>query len=198
MAEFNPRDKSRTSPGKTRNMVRLHTSPPKSEAIGDDILQRWQWITVEMMESPAFRTMSANASKMLFRIILEHQAHGALENGKLIVTHGQFVEYGVTGEYVADAAEELHYKGLVKVHRGRAGTGTSHPNVFRLTFVGDHEGAPATNDWRRITMEHCRRWSEVDRKIAADKRAKYGRKKNSPLRDSEMRPLRDSEMRKAG
>lgn len=197
MAEFNPRDKSRTTGGKTRNSIRKFTAPPRSEDGSADVKQRWQWLTIELMESAAFTTLSANANRAFFRIIIQHTAHAALENGKLIVTHPQFVHYGVTGEYVADALDELEYKGLIKVHRGRAGSGVAHPNRFTLTFVGDFEGAAPTNEWRRCTPERCRRWAEVDRKITAEKRGVVGRKKKSPLRDSEIRPLRDSEIRRA-
>lgn len=197
MAVLNPRDKSRTSGGKRFNMVRRHTAPPRVDTGDLDAKQRWQWLTIEVMESPAFRTLSANAFKCFFRLLIEHTAQAALRNGKLIVTHPQFVEYGVTGEYVADAIDELNYKGLVNIQRGRSGAGTAHPNVYTLTFVGDWEGAPPTHEWRRCTMDRCRRWSDVDRKVAADKRSKVGRKKNSSLRSSEIRPLRDSEIRRA-
>ncbi|MCV3738359.1 hypothetical protein OCK02_19315 [Rhizobium sp. TRM96647] len=197
MAEFNPRDKSRTSPGKTRANVRKFTSPPRSEHGSVDGKQRWQWLTIELMESPAFTSLSGNAIRAFFRLLIQHTAHAALENGKLVVTHPQFVAYGVTGEYVADALDELEYKGLIKVLRGRAGSGVAHPNRFTLTFVGDHEGAPPTNEWKQCTPERCRKWSDIDRKIAAEKRGIVGRKKKSPLRDSEIRPLRDSEIRRA-
>lgn len=196
MSIFNPRDKSRTAGGKTHTLVRKHTSPPRIEdAANSD--QRWAWLTIEMMTSPAFRTLSGNASKSFFRLLIEHNAHGALQNGRLTVTHEQFTEYGVTGEYVADAVDELEYKGLVKVQRGRAGSGTPHSNVYTLTHVGDFEGAPATNGWRRCTMERCKRWAEVDRKVAAENRKRVGRKSKSPLRTSEISPLRTSEILKA-
>lgn len=195
MVKVNPRDHSRTAEGKTRSLVRKNTSPPRGEVITADSSQRWQWFTVEFMQSPAFRLLSRNANTALFRIVVEHVCHGAVANGHLLVTHQQFAEHGVTGEYVADAIDELAYKGLIVVQRGRAGNGTAHPNEFRLTFVGDLEGAPATNEWRKCSEETCRRWDQVDRRIAADQRASVGRKRKSSLRTSEIRPLRDSEIR---
>ncbi len=60
MVEFNPRDKSRTSAGKTRAMVRKHTAPPGGS---DDGSLRWQWLTIQLLESPAFTTLSANACR---------------------------------------------------------------------------------------------------------------------------------------
>ncbi|MDF0695491.1 hypothetical protein PYR71_02990 [Rhizobium sp. MC63] len=162
-------------PARRGHSWRKHTAPPSGS---DDGRLRWQWLTIQLLESPAFTSLSANASRAFFRIIVEHTAHAALANGRLVVTHPQFVSYGVTGEYVADALDELDYKGLVKVRCGRAGSGVAHPNIFTLTFVGDHEGAPPTHDWRRCTAERCRRWSEIDRKLAADERGRVGRKKN--------------------
>ncbi|PDT28699.1 hypothetical protein CO660_15140 [Rhizobium sp. L9] len=194
MAEFNSRDKSRTSSGKTRALVRRHTAPPSAS---DDGSLRWQWLTIQLLESAAFTTLSANACRAFFRIVIEHVSHAGLQNGRLVVTHPQFVSYGVTGEYVADALDELEYKGLVKVRRGRAGSGVAHPNLFTLTFVGDHEGAPPTDEWKRCTAERGRKWSETDLKIAAERRGRLGRKKKTSLRDPEIRPLRDSEIRRA-
>jgi hypothetical protein len=193
----NPRDRSRTTRGKTYNLVRSHTKPPRAEEDGLEVSQRWAWLTIEMMEAPAFRTLSPNALKALFRLLIEHNAHGALQNGKLVVTHGQFTDYGVTGEYVADAIDELEYKGHVKVKRGRAGLGTPHANIYTLTYVGDFEGAPPTNEWKRCSEDKCARWSQVERKLAAERRSKLGRKKKTSLRKPEIVPVRVSEMLKA-
>ena len=187
---FNPRDKSRTAGGKTFNLVKKHTQPPKDQG-------GWMALTRDFLESAAYRSLSVNANKALCRLMIEHISHGRMENGALLVTHEQFNEHGVTGEYVADALDELGYKGLLKMAKGRAGNGTAHPTVYTLTFDGTHDGAAATNEWKRFTMAEARLWSEAVRKQKADARAKVGRKKKSSLRDSEMRSLRDSEIRKA-
>jgi hypothetical protein len=184
----NPKDKSRTSGGKTYTLVRKHTKAPDDQG-------GWGWLTREMLESPAFCTLSINASKALFRILVENIAHGSLHNGKLIVTHSQFIGYGVTGDHVGDALDELAFKGWLRFRRGRAGTGTSHPNIYRLTFLGDYEGAAATNEWRKCTVATAREWTKVFRTKAAATRNRVGRKKKSPLRDHEIRPLRDHEIR---
>ncbi|MDX0581956.1 hypothetical protein GOD01_03370 [Sinorhizobium medicae] len=189
MAEFNPRDKSRTSRGKTFNMVKKHTQPPNDQG-------GWMAITRDLLESAAFRSLSGNARKALDRLKVEHIGHGRTMNGQLIVPHDQFYSYGVTAEYVADALDELEFKGLIQMSKGRAGNGTAHPTVFRLTFDGTFDGLPATNEWKRCTMEDAKRWLEVVRKERAEKRSKVGSKKKSPLRDSEIRPLRVSEIRR--
>lgn len=188
MPVFDPRDKSRTSAGKTFNMVRKHTRPPEDQG-------GWMAITRELLESAAYRSLSVNARKALDRLIIEHIGHGRVMNGRLIVTHDQFIEYGTTGEYVADAIDELQYKGLLKSKKGRAGNGTAHPTIYTLTFDGSHDGIAATNEWKKFTMAEARLWSEVVRKQRADNRAGVGRKKKSSLRVSEICPLRVSEIR---
>ncbi len=102
----------------------------------------------------------------------------------------------MTGEYVADALDELEYKGLIKMERGKAGNGTAHPTVFTLTFDGTFDGAPASNEWKRFTLAEARLWSEAVRKQRAAARAVVGRKSKSSLRVSEIRPLRVSEIRR--
>ena len=102
-------------------------------------------VTRDFLESPAYRSLSTNARKCLDRLRLEHIAHNRTNNGNLIVTHEQFIEYGVTRDLVADALDELSYKGLIKMVRGKAGNGTAHPTVFTLSFDGTSDGAKATN-----------------------------------------------------
>lgn len=190
MSQLSQRDRSRTYNSKTHQLVRKHTKPPDDE-------NGWQWLTSDLLYSPAFRTLSGNAMKAFARLWCENIAHASLHNGKLIVTHPQFIDYGVTGEYVADAIDELQFKGLVRISRGKAGAGTAHPNRYRLTFLGDHEGAKATNDWKQFTMADAKAWSETIRKQMAEARCQTGRKKKSPLRSPEMSPLRNPEIRKA-
>ena len=189
MGELNPRDMSRTEEGKRRSLVKKHTKPPADQG-------GWMAMTRDFLESAAVRTLSGNSRKALDRLILENIAHNRLENGNLIVTHQQFSDYGVTGEYVADAIDELVYKGLISARRGKAGNGTAHPTIFTLTFDGTYEGAKATNEWKRFSVAEAKLWSEVVRKQKAEERKRSSVKKSS-LRNSETRPLRNSEMRKA-
>lgn len=187
MPVLNLRDKSRTTGGKTYNMVTKVTTPPKDQG-------GWMAMTSDLLKSAAYRSLSPNARKVLDRLIIEHIDNGRRSNGTLIVTHDQFYAFGVTAEYIADAQDELEYKGLIKVQRGRAGNGTAHPSVFTLTFDGTSEGACATNEWKRFTLQEAKFWSEVVRHQLKEKRSAIGRKRKSSLRDSEIRPLRDSEI----
>lgn len=168
--KFDPRDKSRTSGGKTRSLVAKHTAPPRDQG-------GWMAITREFLESPAYRTLSVNGRKSLDRLIIEHISHGRQHNGRLTVTHEQFYAYGVTAESIADALEELEFKRLITMEKGRAGNGTAHATIYTLTFDGTHEGAPAANGWRSITMDDAKRWSETVRKDRATARAQAKKKK---------------------
>jgi hypothetical protein len=188
MAVRDPRDHSRTERGKAFSLMKKHTLPPNDQG-------GWIAETREFLESSAYRTLSMNGRRVLDRLKIEHIGHGRTYNGKLIVTHDQFIAYDVTPEYVGDALDELAFKGLLKVTRGRAGNGTAHPNVFRLTFDGDFEGAPATNEWRRFTDQDAKRWVETVREQRKLQRAGVGRKAKSSLRNPEARPLRVPEIR---
>jgi hypothetical protein len=181
-----PRD--RAHKGTTFKRVVKHTKPPSDQG-------NWMAITLHLADSVSWRTLSLNASRALFRIVIEHLGHGGCHNGRLIVTHSQFIDHGVTAEYVGDAIDELDFRGLIRIKRGRAGNGTSHPNIYRLTFTGDYEGASATNEWKRFTQEDAKAWSETIREQRRLGRAKVGRKSKTPLRVSEIRPLRVSEIR---
>lgn len=170
MGKLNPRDMSRSEGGKRQSLLKAHLKPPGDEG-------GWQALSRDFLVSDAVRTLSPNARKALDRIIVENIDHGRLRNGALIVTHQDFCDYGVTGEYVADAVDELIYKGLIKARRGRAGDGTAHPTIYTLTFTGTHDGLPATNEWKASTMAEARLWSEVVRKQKAEERKRSNSKK---------------------
>lgn len=188
---FNPRDRSRTSIGKTGKMREQFRSPPR---YGDGELgQAWAWFTEELLSSPAFVTLSPNAMRAFFRIVVEYLRQGRSKNGDLIVTHADFRAYGVGQNLIADAIDELVYKGLAKVQRGKSGDGTPHSNKFRLTYLGNDEGAPWTNDWRRCSREHADKWPEVRDKLKADRRKKIEKKRKSPLTKPGISHSRNSE-----
>lgn len=166
-------------------MVRL---PDKSPEVGvKRLVQKmgsvprdqggWIPITSEYLSSNVVRSLSINARKVLDMLKVEHISHAGVHNGKLITTHRQLIEAGVTAEFVADAVEELVFKGLIKCRRGRAGDGTPHPNIYTLTFAWQYDGTAPTNEWRRKSDEQIKQWKE-QRKINATKRKKkHGAKK---------------------
>jgi len=178
MGVYSPKDKGRIAQSRGEKLVDKHRRPPKD--------MPWIWVTEEWIFSPAVMSLSPNASRAIWRIIGEYLKGGRKNNGRLIVTHPDFITYGVTGRLVADAIDELTFKGLIRVLRGRAADGTPHPNLYRLTFFGDWEGAPPSHDWKGLGEEDAARWEKVRHAKAAERSSKVGRKKKTSLHESEV------------
>ena len=112
----------------------------------------WSGHLIEMLNSAPWRVLSLAARLILDRVEIEHRNHGAQENGRLIVTQLQFVDYGVNKKGIAPALRELEALGFLEItERGEAGLGGSRrPNRFRLTYM-PHDTRPGdgTHEWRR-------------------------------------------------
>jgi hypothetical protein len=108
--------------------------------------------TREMIESPAFRTLSLQARKVLHRLELEHCAHGGAENGRLPCRYQDFEDYGCRRKGINHALIEVEALGFVKTItlgtraygdiRGKAST-------FLLNYLPRPDGPP-THDWKKI------------------------------------------------
>ena len=97
---------------------------------------------------------------------IEHANHAGTENGNLMATHEQLVEFGLSRRLIADAIKELVFLGFVRVERGRfVKDGVKAPNLYRLTFYAEAEGRPATNEWKGMTEEAIALW-KPDRRRA--------------------------------
>lgn len=165
MATFNPRDKSRTAATKARAMRQENTKPPTDQG-------PWIALTRDFLASPALWSLSITARRILDRVILEHLEHGGVENGRLVCPYSDFERVGASRNLVADALDELTAKGLIRVQRGRAGDGTPHANLYRLTFTGSFDGLAATNEWKSVTEERAKAWRKSERTKAKFRRAK--------------------------
>jgi len=164
------------APGKRRK----YHGPPASEA--------WCWFTREMANSPAFRALSGNGLKIIFRLLEEHMAHGGEANGELIVTHHQFAEYGIRLASVAQAIREAEYLGFITVDRGIAYKGGHEPNTYRLTWIGDFRDAPPTNNWKGISEPQISVWKDRNKQEAERKR--HFKAKKRPISDGVVVPIR--------
>lgn len=179
MAVYSPKDKGRIAVSIGQKLIDKFRAPPKGEP--------WIWTTEEMIFSPAYTSLSANAHRAFWRVMGEYLKKNRHDNGRLIITHPDFIAYGVTGRLVADAIDELVFKGLIRVQRGKAADGTPHPTLFRLTMFGDFEGSPPSNDWKAVGNEEAARWWQGARARKASERAdKAGRKKKTSLHESEI------------
>src|SRR5262245_4693338 len=135
---------------------------------------------IDMVESPAWRTLSLSARRVLDRIEIEHCHHGAVENGRLPVTFDDFMKYGIERHAIAPAIRECEALGFIEItQRGRAGNADfRQPNVFRLTYLNKYQtGENATNEWNRIeTMEEAEMLARnARRSVAAKQKTSAGK-----------------------
>jgi hypothetical protein len=115
--------------------------------------------TIEMLESAAYRALSASGHRVLARIEIEHGHHGGKENGRLPVTFDNFEEYGMSPKSVAPALREVQALGFVIVtKKGRPSKSDfgRHPNHFSLTYLRGPapKFAEPSNEWKQhATLE---------------------------------------------
>ncbi|RAH99863.1 hypothetical protein DLJ53_19150 [Acuticoccus sediminis] len=122
------------------------------------------WIAHEdaMRRSFAFRALTFNDLRVLFRLEEEHMAHAGSENGNLQVSYPQFRDYGLPNdEAISLAIKRLEALGFVDVKRAGydSSRGQRAPNRYRLTYVvgrhrvdhGNIVPAPVrTHDWDKL------------------------------------------------
>lgn len=115
--------------------------------------------TFRMLNSPAFRSLSLSAHRVLSRIELELGRHAGKDNGKLAVTRENFHEYGIESKAVNAALRELDALGFIEItQRGHIGkAGQRRPNLYRLTYLPCF-GEDPTNEWATVlTIEDAER-----------------------------------------
>ena len=134
---------------KTRKDRKLY-APPQSEP--------WVWLTTELLFSDAWRSMSVNCMKLIFRLLIEHSEHAGYENGRLLSTYQQLQNYGLTRNKIRSVIEEAEFLGLIRHRRGRKVEALNQPNSYRLTFYADDENGYATNEWKSVTKEKVEKW----------------------------------------
>ena len=121
---------------------------------------------IEMLESFAYRELSLSGHRLLARIELELASHGGTCNGRLPVTYGDFVEYGIHRHAISSAIRECEALGFLEVtEQGRSGAGdVRSPNKFRLPIV-----TPTTTIRPRSGERSRRRkWRKPLAKVARD------------------------------
>lgn len=139
---------------------------------------------VEMLKSPAFRVLSLAGHRIMARVEIELARHGGRGNGQLIVTHANFIAFGIDHKAVAQRIREVEALGLIELtQRGSAGNAQHHvPNMFRLTYLPTDHGQP-TDDWKKIASE-----AEAG-VLAAKARASKRQRSHTPKRGERPTPL---------
>ena len=116
---------------------------------------RW----VKLLESRTLRSLSRYGYLILLRFEVEHCRNAGKENGYLIVTYDQFVEWGIPRRFIKPTIGELvKAKLLVVEHRGRGYGGRGDPSLYRITYlkskfvpaVGSPYFLEPTNDWEKL------------------------------------------------
>jgi hypothetical protein len=109
------------------------------------------WRLVEMMESPVMRVLNQSEHRLLLRLEIEMAHHGGTANGKLVVTHKQFCDYGIDREAISPSIRCLVALKLIEVTKqGRGGNAEyREASEFRLTYRETDQADP-TNEWRMI------------------------------------------------
>jgi hypothetical protein len=151
----------------------------------NQIAERFAWLSIEALQSPAYRALSLSAHRVLARIQIEHSSHGGKENGRLPVTFQDFEDYGIHRHAIAPAIRELEALGFIHITQvGRAGNGEFRiPNKFALTHLPTDGNPSPTNDWRRIkTIEEATAIADAARRAPA----RFGKRSR---RASQHRPM---------
>jgi hypothetical protein len=119
---------------------------------------QWAGITIDMLESPAYRALSLSALRILARLQVELARHGGKDNGRLPVTYEDFEEYGVDRHSISQALALLVALGFIEITEvGRAGNAEwRRPSRYRITFRDAHGGYNGTDEWRAIDEEQAK------------------------------------------
>ena len=118
----------------------------------------WVGHRIEMLRSPSWRVLSLSTRRVLDRLEIEHADHGGAENGRLVVTFNQFVEFGIDRHAIAPAIRELEALKLVEVTERGTGGNSEHrrPSRYRLTYLNVRYRDQPTDDWKRVaTIEQA-------------------------------------------
>jgi hypothetical protein len=143
------------------------SKPKKQKSIENYVQLRFS-----VLDSPAYRVLSLSGVRVLARILIELGRHGGKDNGRLPVTHADFIEYGIDAHSVGPAQREVQALGFAEItQRGFAGSADRHrPNMFRIAFMPTDDG-PATDEWRLIaTFDEARRIAKSARAGAPKRR----------------------------
>ena len=91
----------------------------------------------QLLESAAMRVLTLAERRALDRFEIEHMGHAGSENGKLIVTYANLVQWGIRRDSIAGAIRALEALGLIEItRRGYGGAAEVRvPSLYRLTYL---------------------------------------------------------------
>jgi hypothetical protein len=109
----------------------------------------------EVVNSFAWRAASLGCHRFVWRLCEEHMAQGGKENGNLITTYKDLLEYGIPGRStIAEAQREAVALGLVVLgKRGRGGNAENREaHRWGLSFlkIKGRRGSYVDTGWKRF------------------------------------------------
>lgn len=117
--------------------------PPKGEP--------FVWLTRELLESPAWRSLGINARRFIEFLLIEHMNHRGAENGRLKAPYRQLEKFGIPSRHISDAIRQAIAHGLV-VRTNEPDDPPWGPvrraSTYALTWYPTADGEPATNGWK--------------------------------------------------
>jgi hypothetical protein len=175
---------------KRRNRSGQGVSPASPIVTGrprNQITENWVSYPRSMISSPAMRALSLSAIRAMHRLEEEHMSHGGAENGRLIVTHDQFIAWGIHRDSVSPAIRELAALGFIEITQpGAAGNeGYRRAARYRLTYVNEKARAQPSHEWKAIkTAEDAEALAAAARRAKDQRAAAAGRKNKIPVTET--------------
>lgn len=134
---------------------------------------------IDMLESPAYRSLSLSAHRVIDRVSIELMKHGGADNGRLPVTYDDFERYGIHRHAIGPAIREAVALGFLEITEyGRAGNAEwRRSHLFRLTFArSDNDRNDGTHEWKNISEEDAPLIAAAARKAKPEKTKSQWRK----------------------
>jgi hypothetical protein len=169
---------------KRRNRSGQGVSPGSPLVTGrprNQIAENWVSYPRSMISSPAMRALSLSAIRAMHRLEEEHMDNGGAENGRLIVTHDQFIAWGIHRDSVSPAIRELVALGFVEITEKGAAGNENHRRAarYRLTYVNNSGRSQPSHEWKTIkTAEDADSIAAIARRAKDPRAAAAGRHKN--------------------
>jgi hypothetical protein len=111
----------------------------------------WIAVPLDLLNSPAWLTMSTQCHKFIEALMTEFCAHNGMENGNLKATYNQLEARGVRRKVVLKVVVEAEALGIAQAKRGQRSYGSRRaPSTYRLTWYGTPDGLMATHEWKAI------------------------------------------------
>lgn len=125
-----------------------------------------------LLQSPAYRSLTISARRVLDFLMVEHLTHGGADNGNLFAPYAQLEAFGVRKDSILEALHMLESFGLIErtFYGGRQG-GRPNASRYGLGWVPLMGEAEPRERFRRITPDQIAGYMTELRELRAKKRS---------------------------